>query len=64
MAADPASSGRLDYRSGRDAVDDDAKAMRRSLRTWLVLAVVWVVGLAVWVIYLGALGYLVLRVLG
>ena len=63
MDTDPA-SGRLDYRSGRDAAGDDARVMRRSVRTWLVLTAVWVVGLCVWVFYLAALGYLVVRVLG
>lgn len=63
MEPDPA-SGRLEYRSGQDAAGDDARALRRSVRTWLVLVAVWLVGLGVWVFYLGALGYLVVRVLG
>ena len=62
MATDPA-SGRLDYRSGRDAAGDDARAMRRSLRTWGVLLAVWVVGLVVWVAYLAVLGYVVISLL-
>jgi hypothetical protein len=61
MAADP--SGRLDYRSGVDAVGDDARAMHRSVRTWVVLLLVWTVGMGVWVVYLAGLGYLVLRLL-
>ena len=63
MATDPSSS-RLDDRAGRDAAADDAKVMRRSIRTWVVLTGVWVVGLGVWVVYLATLGYLVVRVLG
>ena len=62
MDAEPSSS-RLDYRSGVDAHDDDAQAMRRSFKTWLVLALVWTIGVGVWVVYLGMLGYLVLRLL-
>jgi hypothetical protein len=53
----------LPYRSGTDAAADDARAMRRSLKTWTILCLVWVVGLGVWAAYLVALGYLVLRVL-
>ena len=60
----PFPSSRLDYRSGADASADDAAAMRRSLRTWAVLMAVWAVGVGVWVFYLGALGYVVLRLLG
>ena len=63
MTTDPGSE-RLDYRSGRDAAADDARAVRRSLKTWAVLLVAWVVGLGVWVFYLAALGYIVIRLLG
>jgi hypothetical protein len=59
----PPDSPRLDYRSTRDAAGDDARAMRRSVRTWAVLAGVWAVGLGVWVVYLGMVGYLLLRLL-
>jgi hypothetical protein len=60
MAAD---STRLDYRSTRDAAGDDARAMRRSVRTWALLAGVWSVGLGVWVVYLAMIGFLFLRFL-
>ena len=54
---------RLDYRSGRDTADDDARAMRRSLRTWALLTAVWVVGVGVWIVYLVVIGAVVLRLL-
>jgi hypothetical protein len=54
---------RLDYRSGRDTVADEAAAMHRSVRTWLILSAVWLLGVCVWVVYLGAIGYAVVRVL-
>ena len=60
--SDPDSS-RLDYRSGADAAIDEARAVHRSIRTWLILLVVWVVGIGVWVVYLAALGYLAVRLL-
>jgi hypothetical protein len=56
-------SPRLDYRSTRDAAGDDARAMRRSVRTWVLLTGVWVVGLAVWVVYLAMVGFVFLRFL-
>jgi hypothetical protein len=55
---------RLEYRSGRDTIVDDTRAMRRSLRTWALLAGVWTLGVGVWVVYLVALGVVVLRLLG
>ena len=62
MAEDPQSKP-LGYRSGTDAAGDEARTLRRSLRTWLMLVVVWAVGLCVWVVYLAAIGYLVIRFL-
>ena len=62
MDADPTS--RLDYRSGVEAAGDDVHALHRSLRAWAVLVVVWTVGVVVWVVYLAALGYAVLWLLG
>jgi hypothetical protein len=56
-------SNRLDYRSGRDTAADDARAMRRSLRTWTLLTAVWVVGVGVWIVYLVVIGVIVLRLL-
>ena len=54
---------RLEYRSGRDGLVDDARAMRRSVRTWALLSAVWAVGVGVWVVYLVAIGVVVLRLL-
>jgi hypothetical protein len=59
----PPPPDRLDYRSGSDTLADEAAAMHRSVRTWLVLSVVWVIGVCVWVVYLAAIGYAVVRVL-
>ena len=42
----PPPPDRLDYRSGSDTLADEAAAMHRSVRTWLVLSVVWVEGSA------------------
>lgn len=64
MTAEGHDPNRLDYRAGRDVVADDARAMRRSLRTWAILSAVWTVGVGVWVVYLVLAGFLVLRVLG
>jgi len=60
VETDP-SQPRLDYRSGNDARLDDVRAMRRSVRTWAVLTVVWLIGLAVWATYLACIGYVFLR---
>ena len=62
MADDPQSKP-LGYRSGKDAAGDEARSLRRSLRTWLMLLAVWAVGLCVWVVYLAAIGYLAIRFL-
>ena len=62
MDTDPA--GRLDYRSGVAAAGDDVHALHRSLQTWMLLVVVWTVGVGVWVVYLAALGYAVVWLLG
>ena len=34
----------------------------RPLRSWLILLVVWTIGLAIWALYLGLLVMLVIRV--
>ena len=60
---EPSPSKPLAYRSGEDAARDAAAATRRPLRTWALLAAVWTVGLGVWVVYLAAIGYVVLRFL-
>jgi hypothetical protein len=60
MTHDPTQLG---YRSRSDAVGDDVRAMRRSVRTWVVVCLVWLVGLAVWVVYLGALAYAFFKVM-
>lgn len=53
----------LAYRSRGDAAGDDQLAMRRSMRTWLLLCGVWGVGMAVWAVYLLLIGYVLLRLL-
>ena len=64
MSSGPSSDpSRLDYRSGRDTAADDARAMRRSVRTWVILTAVWAVGVGVWVVYLVVIGVVVLRLL-
>jgi len=60
MTHDPTQLG---YRSRNDAVVDDVRAMRRSVRTWLVVCLVWLVGLAVWLVYLGAIAYAFFKVM-
>ena len=62
MAQDPASKP-IPYRSGRDPASGDPMIVPRSLRTWLLMSVVWLVGLAVWVVYLVSIGFVVFRVL-
>lgn len=57
-------STRLDYRAGSDAAADDARVTGRSWRTWVVLCAVWLIGLGVWAVYLAALGYAVVLLLG
>jgi hypothetical protein len=59
----PPHPDRLDYRSGGDTLADEAAAVRRSARTWLLLSAVWAVGVCVWVVYLALIGYAVVRVL-
>ena len=61
---DTAPAGQLDYRSGVKAAGDDVHALHRSLQTWMLLVVVWTVGVGVWVVYLAALGYAVVWLLG
>ena len=60
MSTDPRTTP-LGYRSGPDAAADDVRAMHRSLGTWGILCAVWAIGLCVWVVYLGLIGYLVFR---
>ena len=36
---------------------------KRSLGKWIVLLLVWLIGLAVWFLYVIAIGYLVLKFL-
>ena len=52
----------LPYRSGGDALADDVREMRRSLRTWVVLCAVWAVGLVVWAGYLALIAFVLFRV--
>lgn len=60
MSTDP---NPLAYRSKGDAVEDDVRTMRRSLRTWVLLCLVWAAGLVVWSGYLALIVIGVLRVL-
>jgi hypothetical protein len=55
MSDDP----QLDYASSQVRQG----ATGRSLRTWGVLCLVWLVGLVVWAVYLVAILYLALKVL-
>ena len=59
----PPQPDRLDYRSGRDTLADEAEAMHRSAKTWVILSAVWIVGVCVWVIYLAAISYAVVRII-
>ena len=43
---------------------DDAPSPRRSLVTWLLLLVVWTVGIPMWLLYVCLIGYLFLRIMG
>ena len=53
----------LAYRSKGDAIADDVQTMRRSFRTWVILLVIWMVGLVVWAGYLAVIAFLVFRLL-
>ena len=35
----------------------------RSARTWTLLLCIWAIGLAVWVLYFAAIGYVLIRIL-
>jgi hypothetical protein len=54
----------LDYGPEADADRETATEARRGARTRAVLAVVWAVGLASWVVWLAALAVAVVRLLG
>ena len=43
---------------------EPAPAPRRTMRTWLTLFAVWVIGLAVWVLYLIGIGVVLFRLMG
>jgi hypothetical protein len=43
---------------------DDAPSPRRALVTWLLLLLVWAVGLPGWVVYVWVVGYFFLRIIG
>jgi hypothetical protein len=59
----PDDANPLTYRSGGDALADDARAMRRSVGTWTTLCAVWAVGLAVWAGYLALIAFVIFHVL-
>jgi hypothetical protein len=58
MSSDP---NPLEY--SPEAGDGPAAHPPRGARTWAVIALVWAVGLASWAAWLGALAFLVVRVL-
>ena len=58
----PVDPNPLQYRSDSEARSDDVRAVRRSLRTWLILWLVWAVGLVVWVGYIIVIGAVVIKV--
>ena len=60
----PADPNPLNYRPKAEADHEAALATRRTLRTWLILSLVWAVGLVVWVVYLALIGMLVARMEG
>ena len=53
----------LNYRAGADANHDPGVAAPRTLRTWLALWAVWLVGLAAWAVYLSVLAVVLFKLL-
>jgi len=56
-------AGPLPYRSKGDAIAEDVREMRRSVRTWVLLCLVWAGGLIVWAGYLALIAFLIFRVI-
>ena len=59
MPTDPRPTG---DRARPDASPGGATVPRRGLVGWLILIVVWIVGLVAWAAWLAGLGYVVVRV--
>jgi hypothetical protein len=51
--------GSIDYKSPQT----DTPHPARTLRTWLILLVVWIVGLFMWLLYLGLAALVVYKLL-
>jgi hypothetical protein len=60
---DPPSSP-LSYRSGPEARGDYVTSEHRSVRKWLILSIVWIVGLGVWGLYIAMIIVLFFRWFG
>ena len=60
----PSPASPLSYRNGPEARTDYVSGEQRSVRQWLLLCVVWVVGLGVWGVYIAMIIVLVFRWLG
>ena len=56
-------AGPLPYRSKGDAIAEDVREMRRSVRTWVLLCLVWAGGLIVWAAYVALIAFLIFRVI-
>lgn len=56
--------GSLPYRSPSDPDLPQAAPAARSFQTWLLLLIVWLVGLGVWALYIAVLLFLFFRVFG
>jgi hypothetical protein len=54
----------LSYRTGVEAQADYVTPDRRSARNWILLAIVWIVGLGIWGLYIAMIVVLVYRWLG
>ena len=54
----------LTYRPSTDPALEPAPPAARSLRTWLVLCVVWLIGTGVWALYLALIVWVVFRLFG
>jgi hypothetical protein len=55
-------SNPLPYQGTRDARAERLASGRRTATTWVVLAVVWILGLVSWTVWIGAVGIAILAV--
>jgi hypothetical protein len=60
----PSPASPLSYRSGPEARADYVTADHRSARKWVMLCIVWIVGLGVWGLYIAMIILLVYRWFG